>query len=130
MMRRYLTIIICLLSHNSAILADDREKTVHTAAPPVQSQWKQTSIAMLSRDYMQSADINRQIVQQELATYSSRALNRAGNYAPVAGVLGTAIGLAANDQRYSLNDSKTVGLMLKDSTSSRRSLMLEYRKDW
>ena len=130
MMRRYLMIIICLLAHYPAVHADDKEKTLYAAAPPVQPQWQHTSVAMLSRDYMRSANNNRSIVQQRLSDYSSQALARAGKYAPAVGVLGTAISLAANDRRYSLNDSKTLGVLLKDSASSRRSVMLEFRTDW
>jgi hypothetical protein len=130
MMRNYLITIIYLLAYTPAAHADDMEKTMLAAAEPGRSLWQQTSSAMLPYDYARTTHTNQRLVYQGLKTYSHRVLANAGDYGPAVGVLGAAIDLAANDRRYHLNDSKSMGVLLKDTASSDRSVLLEYRKSW
>ncbi|MDX1696770.1 MAG: hypothetical protein R3308_00700 [Thiohalobacterales bacterium] len=123
---RKLLIINALIAINQAAMADDRDKTMFAAqASP---QWQQTSAHMLVTDYQHRTGNNMLVLRQGLSEWSGRIRDSGGAYVPVASAVGAAISLAASDRRYSLNDSKTMGLVLRDSTSSDRSLMLEYRR--
>jgi len=130
MMRNYLITIIYLLAYTPAAHADGEEQTLFAAPEPGRPLWQQTSTAMLPHDYARTTDNNKLLVYQGLKTYSDRVLANAGAYGPAVGLLGAAIYLAANDRRYHLNDSKSMGVLLKDSASSDRSVLLEYRKAW
>lgn len=130
MMRNYLIIIIYLLAYTPAAHADDKEKTMFAAVEPGRPLWRQTSTAMLPHDYTRTTYNNKRLVYQGLKTYSHRILANAGAYGSAVGLLGATIDLAVNDRRYHLNDSKSMGILIKDTASSDRSVLLEYRKSW
>jgi hypothetical protein len=131
MMRKYRISILCTLAVLSAVHADDRENTQYAASPTDHPQWQQTSTALLSRnDYLRIVNDNREIVQRRLQAYSESLLEDTGVYSPAVSLLGTAVSLAASDRRYSLNDSKTLGIVFRDAANSDRALLFEFRKGW
>lgn len=129
-MRIYITSILCTLVCSSVVHADGKEKTLYAAITPESARWQQTSTAMSASDYQRSVSNNQTIVQRELQTYSDRLLNSTGAYGPAIGLFGAAIAVAAKDARYDLNDSKTMGLVMRDFASGGRSVLIEYRKNW
>jgi hypothetical protein len=129
-MRKYITSILCTLVCSSVVHADGKEKTLYAAVTPESSRWQQTSAAMTASDYQRSVSNNQAIVQRQLQTYSERLLDSAGAYGPAIGLFGAAIAVAATDTRYNLNDSKTMGMVFRDTTGSDRSVLIEYRKYW
>ena len=128
-MMRKLLIIITLVSLSPPAAADDRDKTLFAMAG-AHHQWHSPRADMLAADYERSTRNNLEVLEQGLTAWSTRMRNSGAAYVPVVGMVGAAVSLAARDQRYSLNDSKTVGLVLRDSTDSDRSLLFEYRKIW
>jgi hypothetical protein len=130
MMRKFITSLLCTLACTSAVHADDREKTLYAAATPERPRWQDTSASMPSDEYTRSVDNNRELLEQELRAYSERVLASAGAYAPAIGLLGAAVAVAATDSRVHLNESKTMGMVFRDTASSDRSVLLEYRKSW
>ncbi|MEZ5542073.1 MAG: hypothetical protein R3F42_08520 [Pseudomonadota bacterium] len=94
------------------------------------SHWQQTSAAMPSDTYFRTVQRNRDIVRQQLELYTDRLAGAAGTYGQAVSVVGAAVALAATDQRYNLTDNKTVGVVLRDTTSNDRMVLLEYRKAW
>jgi len=129
-MRRMLIIISCIAATVPAAQADDKEKTLYAAAPAATTQWHQTSLGMQPLDYRNSTKQNQRIVQQNLAKWANRQLADNPGYAPALGLLGATIDLAVNDRRYHFNEARTMGLLVRDSASSNRALLLEYRKSW
>ena len=130
MMRNCIIIILFGLVYLPAVHADGKEKTLLAAAGPESSRWQQTSEKMPSSEYLRSVDNNQEIVKQQLQTYSARLLDSAGAYRPAIGLLGAAVAVATTDTRYTLNDSRTMGLVFRDTTGSDRSVLIEYRKYW
>ncbi|MGB5541726.1 MAG: hypothetical protein WBO37_16715 [Gammaproteobacteria bacterium] len=129
-MRNYITSMLCALACSAAVHADDRDKTLYAAAPTERPLWQQTSPGMLPNEYQRTVDHNRDMVQQQLQVVSLRLLTKAGDYGQAVGLLGTAVAVAATDQRVNLNDSKTVGMVFRDTVSGDRTVLLEYRKAW
>ncbi len=129
-MRRMLIIISCIATTATTALADDKDKTLYAAAPANTPQWQQTSFGMQPLDYRNSTKQNQRIVKQGLANWANRKLADNRSYAPALGLLGATIDLAANDHRYPINETRTMGLLLRDSARSDRALLLEYRKSW
>ena len=129
-MRNILIIISYLMACTQAALADDREKTMFAMVPTASPQWQQTRAGMQADEYQRTTRRNQQIVKQGLAGWASRKLANSGAYGPALGILGATIDLAANDRRYRLNEDGTMGVQLRDSASSDRALLLEYRASW
>jgi len=129
-MRNYITSMLCALVCSAAVHAEDKEKTLYAAAPTERPQWQQTSPELASQEYLSTVNHNREMVQQQLQVVSLRLLAKAGDYGQAVGLLGTAVAVAATDQRVNLNDSKTVGMVFRDTASSDRTVLLEYRKSW
>jgi len=129
-MRKYIINILCTLACSGAVHADGKEKTLLAVLTPELPRWQQTNAAMPSGDYLRSVDNNQGMVQHELQTYSVRLLTSTGTYRPAIGLLGAAVAVAATDTRYNLNDSRTMGLVFRDTAGSDRSVLLEYRKFW
>ena len=128
-MRKHLTCVLCALVFCSAVHADEGD-TLYASASPTLSRWQHTSATMPSSDYQRSVSNNREIVQQELQTYAERLRAKTGAYGQAIGLLGATIAVAATDTRYHLNDSKTVGMVLRDTASNDRTVLVEYRKTW
>ena len=130
-MRTYLAGILLTLACCFTVHADDREQTLYAAATTPQSpRWQQTATSMTLHDYQRSVDNNQEIVQRQLKAYSEKLLEGSGAYAPAIGLFGAAVSLAASDRRYALNDSKTMGMVLRDTARSKRAVLIEYRKIW
>ena len=123
---RKILIINALVMLNQVTIADDRDRTMFAAL--TYPQWQQTSADMRVSDYESSTNNNLQLLRQGVSEWSGRIRDSDASYVPVVSLVGAAISLAAADRRYSLNDSKTMGVIVRDSASSDRSLMLEYRK--
>jgi hypothetical protein len=85
---------------------------------------------MSDAEYRRSVDRNRDIVKEQMDVYADRLLERAGEYGKAVSLFGAVAAVAATDRRYNLNDSKTVGMVLRDTASSDRTVLLEYRKVW
>lgn len=129
-MRNILIIISYLLASFQAAQADDREKTMFAMTSADSSQWQQTRDGMQTHDYRRSTRQNQEIVQRSLSDWASRKLADSGAYGPALGILGATLDLAANDRRYHLNETGTMGLLLRDSARSDRAVLLEYRTSW
>jgi len=130
MMRKYITSILVGIVCSSVVHADDKEKTLYAAASTEGSRWQQTSEAMPLNDYERSVSNNQELVKQQIKTYSDRLLANAGAYGHAIGLLGATIAVVSTDKRYNLNDSKTMGMVFRDTASNERSVLLEYRKSW
>jgi hypothetical protein len=128
-MMRKLLIIITLVAVNAPAGADDKDKTLFAAAGH-HPQWHPTRADMPAADYERSTRNNLELLEQGLTAWSSRVRDSGAAYVPVAGLVGAAVSLAAGDRRYSLNDSKTMGVVLRDSADSNRAVLIEYRKIW
>jgi hypothetical protein len=118
------------MAFTQAAQADGKDKTMLAAASQATPQWQQTHAGMPSDDYRRTTRENQKLVTRGLATWSKQALARSGAYAPAIGVLGATLDLALNDRRYGLNDSGSMGLLLRDSARSSRAVLFEYRKAW
>lgn len=130
-MRRIMTGMLCTLLCATTVQADDRDSRTHYAAATTQpAVWQSTSPVMSYADYRRSVYHNRDIVKQQVGVYADRLLDHAGDYGRAVGLFGVAVAVAATDRRYHLNDSKTVGMVLRDTISSDRTVLLEYRKAW
>lgn len=132
-MRKFMTSLLCCAVYwAAAVQADgDEKKTMYAAATTAEHpQWRQTSAAMTSGEYLNTVEHNRDIVQDQLETYAGRLLSRTGNYGRAAGLFGAAVAVAVTDRRYHLNDSRTLGMVLRDTVGSDRMVLLEYRRHW
>jgi hypothetical protein len=131
-MRKFMTSLVCSLLCVGVVHADgDEKKTMYAAATTVERpQWRQTSVTMTSGEYQETVAHNRDILQDQLEDYAGRLLNRTGGYGRAAGLFGAAVAVAVTDRRYSLNDSRTLGMVLRDTVSSDRTVLLEYRRHW
>lgn len=129
-MRNILIIISYIMVSTQVAQADDREKSMFAMAPAASPQWQQTRAGMQTQEYQRLARQNQEIVQQSLADWASRKLADSGAYGPALGILGATIDLAANDRRFRLNEAGTMGVLLRNSASNDRTLLLEYRTSW
>ncbi|MGB5259725.1 MAG: hypothetical protein WBO34_04295 [Gammaproteobacteria bacterium] len=96
------------------------------ATPP----WQQTHAGMRSDEYQRMTRENQQLLSRGLATWSKQAVAKTGAYAPAINVLGATLDLALSDRRYNLNDTGSMGLLLRDSARSSRAVLFEYRATW
>lgn len=130
-MRKTLTGILCTLLCLPVAQADDREShTRYAAADTLQPAWQRTGPALSYADYRRSVDRNRNLVKAQLEVCADRLVEQAGDYGRAVSLVGAAVAVAATDRRYHLNDSKTVGMVLRDTSSSDRTVLLEYRRFW
>ena len=129
-MRRILIIISCLLVSPQSAQADDKEKTMFAAASQTSPRWQQTRAGMQTDDYRRTTRNNQQVLSRGLAVWSRDTLADSGAFAPAIGLLGATIDLALNDRRYGLNETGTMGLLVRDSARSSRALLFEYRMAW
>lgn len=129
-MRRILIIISCLIVSSPSAQADDKEKTMFAAATQASPRWQQTRAGMQANDYRRTTRENRKVLSRGLAVWSRDTLADSGAYAPAIGLLGATIDLALNDRRYGLNDTGSMGLLVRDSARSSRALLFEYRMAW
>ena len=129
-MRSALIIITYFLAVPQAVQADDKEKTLFAAAPQVTTLWQQTRAGMQTDDYQRITRDNQKLVAGELAAWSRQALANNTSYETTLAVMGATLDLALNDRRYGLNESGSMGLLLRDSASSDRSVLFEYRMTW
>ena len=129
-MRRILIIISCLLVSSQSAQADDKEKTMFAAASQASPRWQQTRAGMQPDDYLHTTRNNQKIVSRGLAAWSRETLADSGAFAPAIGLLGATINLALNDRRYGLNETGSMGLLVRDSARSSRALLFEYRMAW
>jgi hypothetical protein len=130
MMRKYTTSLLCTLMCSALVHADDRDKKTMYAAVTETPLWQSTHAYMPSDEYQRTVQRNRDIVQQQLEVYADRLLEHAGHYGQAVSLLGSAVAVAATDRRYHLNGSRTLGMVLRDTASSNRTVLLEYRKNW
>lgn len=130
MMRRILIIISCLLVSSPSAQADDKEKTMFAAATQASPRWQQTRADMEADDYRRTTRDNQKVISRGLAAWSRETLADSGAFAPALGLLGTTIDLALNDRRYDLNETGSMGLLVRDSARSSRALLFEYRMAW
>ncbi len=129
-MRRIFIIISCLIVSSQPAQADDKEKTMFAAASQASPRWQQTRAGMQTDDYQRTTRNNQKVISSGLATWSRETLADSGAFAPAIGLLGATIDLALNDRRYGLNETGTMGLLVRDSARSSRALLFEYRMAW
>jgi hypothetical protein len=130
-MRKTLTGMLCTVLCSSIVQADGGDSsTGYAAAETVRPAWQSTSLAMSDAEYRRSVDRNRDIVKEQMNVYADRLLERAGEYGKAVSLFGAVAAVAATDRRYNLNDSKTLGMVLRDTASSNRTVLLEFRKAW
>ena len=55
-------------------------------------------------------------------------LDGEGVYGGTAGLVGAAVAVAATDTRVNLNNNGTMGVLLSDTVSADRTVMLQFRK--
>lgn len=129
-MRSIFLIISYLLATIQTAQADDKEKTLFAATSQATSQWQQIRAGIQSDDYERITHNNQQLVIQSLGSWSKQVLAKYDTYAPALAMLGATLDVALHDRRYGLNDSGSMGLLVRDSASSNRALLLEYRTSW
>jgi len=130
MMRSILILISCLVVSSQSAQADDKEKTLFAAASQASPRWQQTRAGMEADDYLRTTRDNQKVISRGLAAWSRETLAKSGTFAPALGLLGATIDLALNDRRYSLNESGSMGLLVRDSARSSRALLFEYSMAW
>jgi hypothetical protein len=128
-MRLWKAIPACLLLLAPAVHAYD-SNTGFLGSANVTDRWQKTTADMQPYEYHASARHNKYLLLGTLLTYSKNALVRLGPTS--AGILVHApdIELADWGSRFTLNNSHSFGLVLKNTTGSNRSLLLEFRKVW
>ena len=68
------------------------------------------------------------VVRQELRVFASRLLDGEGAWGGTARLVGAAVAVAATDTRIDFNDSGTMGVLLRDTAASNRTLLFQFRK--
>lgn len=129
-MRSIFIIISYLLASIQTAQADDKDKTLFAATSQATPQWQQLRAGVQSDDYQRITHNNQQVVLHSLGSWSKQVLAKYDTYAPALTMLGATLDVALRDRRYGLNDSGSMGLMVRDSASNNRALMLEYRTSW
>lgn len=130
-MRRGKLVFWVMLMSCCVAQADDHGSAGFATGWQDASDWQQHAQAEQDyQEYLQTVEINQKHVSRLLHDYSVQLQERLDGYGTAASVAGVMVGLAVADQRYQLNDSKTMGLVVRDSTGSDRALLLEYRRHW
>ena len=129
-MRSALIIISYLLASFQAAQADDKEKTLFAAASQESPLWQQTRAGMQSDDYQRVTRSNQRLISGELNSWSKQVLASNKTYGTALAMMGATLDLALNDRRFGLNESGSMGVLLRDSTSSDRALIFHYRMSW
>ncbi len=129
-MRNAFIIISYLLATVQGAQADDKEKTLFAAASQVEPQWQQTRAGMQSDDYQRVTRSNQKLIAGELASWSKQVFANNKTYGTALAMMGATLDLALNDRRYGLNESGSMGVLLRDSASSKRAVVFEYRMPW
>jgi hypothetical protein len=134
-MRKLIAGIICTLACCTTAQADDKDKgkTLY-ALTPIDAdtpRWQQTDDALYSdEDYLRRVDNNRKIVRQELQVYADRLISSDDYSDRAIGLLGAAVVGSLTDTRVHLNDSRSLGMVFRDTAESDRSVMIQFRKTW
>ena len=129
-MRNKLIIISCLLASSQSAQADDKDRTMLAFGAEATQRWQQPHSGMLTDDYQRSTEQNKRLISHQLAALSKEVLTESGAFAPAVGLLGASVDLALNDRRFGLNDSGSMGVLLRDSASDNRTVVFEYRVSW
>ena len=129
-MRSATIIISYLLASFQAAQADDKEKTMFAAASQDPPLWQQTRAGMQSDDYQRVTRSNQRLISGELNSWSKQVLASNKTYGTALALMGASLDLALNDRRYGLNESGSMGVLLRDSTNSDRALLFHYRMSW
>ena len=129
MVRAFVAVAVLVISTCPVVQADSASRDDAILAGS--RAWQQTGMGLQSdEDYRNSVSNNRAIVQRELRTVAGRLLAGGGIVRGAAGLLGAAVSASVADTRVYLNDSRTIGMVLSDTTRSDRSVMLQFRKSW
>ncbi len=129
MIRRASMISAFVLAASSAVSAQDQGSSA-TGHGVDRHQWRTVDASMSSDEYEAAYSRNQYLVRNTLKSSTKNALTSAG--IPEAGInfMSAAVGLAAQDARINLNESKTLGLELKDVTGGDRTLFLGVKFNW
>ena len=135
MMRNILTALALVLACCPVVQADGgdkgkgKDKTLYALVPAPEPVWQQTGMSLeTDAEYLYRVRNNRTIVRQELLVFARRLLDGEGVYGGTAGLVGAAVAVAATDTRVNLNNNGTMGVLLSDTVSADRTVMLQFRK--
>lgn len=132
-MRKLMASIFCVLACCTAVQADDKDKgkTLYALTQTDAPRWQQTGSGLSpDEDYLRRVDNNRKIVRQELQVYGNRLLFSDDYYGRAIGLLGAAVAASVTDTRVHLNDSRSLGMVFRDTAESDRSVLIQFRKNW
>jgi len=92
--------------------------------------WQSFENQLMLDTYNQSSQQNQKQLRSSLSTTTKDSLNEMGLSDRAVGYMGAAIGVATQDTRIHLNDSKSLSLDLMDVSQSDRAIFFGYRKSW
>lgn len=94
------------------------------------AEWQSLENQMMLEDYNHQSEANRKMLQSSLRSTARQTFNSLGVSDQALRYVGGAIGLATQDTRIHLNDSKTLSLDLMDVSDSDRAVFFGYRTSW
>jgi len=131
MVRKFVAVTVLVFAASPVVQADGDGSLRYDTILHGSTAWQQTGTDLQSdEEYRRSVSNNRSIVQRELQTVARRLLADGGAVRGAAGLLGAAVSASIADTRVYLNDSRTIGMVLSDTTRSDRTVMLQFRKSW
>jgi hypothetical protein len=131
MVRTFIAVSVLAIAAGTVAQAADRDYTRGDGIPAGDTVWQWSDMAPQSdAEYLRSVTRNRAMVQEELQTCARRLLADGGIYGRSATLLGAAVAASVSDSRVYLNDSRTVRMVLSDTISPDRAILIQYRRTW
>ena len=129
MIRTITVVLVFLLATSSIVHAEDRESSLLNLGYKHQ-RLQRADLNVSIQEYKKTYSRNRRYVGNTLGSYSKHALGLIGIPEQGIDVMGAALGMAINGARLNLNESKTLGLELKDAADSDRTIYFGVRLQW
>lgn len=93
-------------------------------------EWQSFDNQIMVDDYNRTARENRRELRSKFRSAAQDAFSSVGVPERAVGYMGAAVGLAIQDSRFHLNESKSLSLELMDLTQDNRGVFFGYRKRW
>lgn len=129
MLRITIVVSAFLLATSSIVHAEELESSLLNLGYKHQ-RMQSADLNVSIQEYKKTYSRNRRYVGNTLGSYSKHALGLIGIPEQGIDVMGAALGMAINGARLNLNESKTLGLELKDVADSDRTIYFGVRLEW
>jgi len=129
-MARIIITVSALLLATSSIANAEGQESSHLNLGYKYQQMQRVDINVSVQAYEKTYRRNRKFMSSTLEDYSKATLGLIGIPEQGINLLGTALGVAINGARLNLNESKTLGLELKDVGNSDRTLYFGVNLSW